>query len=197
MHTTTHTDPAEILIVSGLPRSGTSLMMRMLDAAGVPPLTDGQRRPDDDNPLGYYEFEAVKRLRHDSSWLDAAAGKAVKVIHILLPDLPSTRRYRVLFMRRDMDEVVASQRKMLERLGRSGAALSTDALKAQFETQLRAVDAWVDSRPNIARLDVSYNDLLREPGPVVTRTASFIGRPDREREMLAAIDSGLYRNRKR
>src|SRR5688572_8703668 len=112
-----------ITVVSGLPRSGTSLMMQMLQAGGMPVLTDGERSADESNPRGYLELEAVKRTRSDAGWIAEAVGKAVKVIHLQLRDLPSSHQYRVIFMRRDLNEVVASQQSMLDRIGRKGAGL--------------------------------------------------------------------------
>ena len=107
-----------VTVVSGAPRSGTSMMMRMLAVGGIAPLTDGVRVPDTDNPHGYYEYEPVKRTKADDSWLGQAAGRAVKMVHLLLRDLPADRSYRVILMRRDLTEMVTSQRRMLERLGR-------------------------------------------------------------------------------
>ena len=103
----------EIVVVSGLPRSGTSMMMKMLEAGGLTPLTDGQREADEDNLGGYYEFEQVKKMAQDSGWLEEARGKVVKVISRLLYDLPKTYHYRVIFMQRHLDEVLASQQQML------------------------------------------------------------------------------------
>ena len=117
-----------VTVVSGLPRSGTSLMMQMLAAGGVELLIDQIRRADADNPRGYFELEAVKRTRQDASWLDDAAGKAVKVIHLLLRDLPDDREYRVVMMSRDLDEVLASQQAMLARSGKKGANLPPERL---------------------------------------------------------------------
>ena len=170
-------------------------MMRMLEAAGLPPMTDGARTADEDNPLGYYELEAVKQLKRDASWLAGAGGKVIKVIHLLLLDLPTTHRYRVVFMQRDLDEVVASQRKMLERAGRSGGSLSPDALKAAYRAQMGRVDTFLASHPAFSRIDVSYNTLVKAPGPVVDELTRFLGLRGKEPAMLAAIDPGLYRNR--
>src|SRR5262245_40494991 len=108
----------EIIIVSGLPRSGTSLMMQLLDAGGVEVVTDGVRAADPDNPRGYYEFEKVKQVKRDASWLPGVRGKAVKMVSQLLLDLPPTERYRVVFMERDLAETIDSQERMLQRLGR-------------------------------------------------------------------------------
>src|SRR5215212_2341111 len=121
-----------VTIVTGLPRSGTSMMMQMLAAGGMPVLAAAVRAPDADNPRGYLEFEAAKRTARDAAWVAGAAGKAVKLVHLLLPDLPQEHEYRVLFMRRDMDEVLASQRAMLARLRRTGADLSPERLADLF-----------------------------------------------------------------
>src|SRR5436190_8775031 len=112
---------AEIIVVSGLPRSGTSLMMQLLDAGGVEVVTDNLRSADADNPRGYYEFEKVKQVKRDASWLPGVRGKAVKMVSQLLLDLPPTERYRVVFMERDFEEMLDSQERMLRRLGRSAA----------------------------------------------------------------------------
>src|SRR5438876_12209503 len=112
---------AEIIIVSGLPRSGTSLMMQMLDSGGVEVVTDHVRAADTDNPRGYHEFEKVKRIKQDASWLPLTRGKALKMVSQLLYDLPPGENYRIIFMERDLDEVLRSQEKMLERLNRPAA----------------------------------------------------------------------------
>lgn len=172
------------------------MMMRMIVEAGIPPLTDRQREADEDNPLGYFELEAVKATKVDSSWLAAAPGKVVKVIHLLLRDLPSTYSYRIVMMHRDLDEVVASQKKMLERSGRAGAAMSADALKRVFATQLDGVRRWVGSQPNFACLDVHYHQVIADPLAQATRVAEFIGRPEQAQAMSAGVQGSLYRNRK-
>src|SRR5713101_3371282 len=112
---------SEIIIVSGLPRSGTSLMMQMLENGGVEIVTDNIRAADTDNPRGYYEFEKVKKIKQDASWLPATRGKAFKMVSQLLYDLPTSEQYRIIFMERDLEEVLLSQEKMLQRLGRNAA----------------------------------------------------------------------------
>jgi hypothetical protein len=185
-----------VVVVSGLPRSGTSMMMRMLQAGGVPPLTDSQRGADEDNPLGYFELEAVKATRRDPSWLTDAPGKAVKLIHILLQDLPGGHEYRVLMMRRDLDEVVASQAKMLERSAKA-PAMPADALKRVYQAQLAAAERWMDARPWFLRLDVSYNRVLAEPLEEAARVEDFLGlSAGTAARMAAAVDPTLYRNRR-
>jgi hypothetical protein len=186
----------EVVVVSGLPRSGTSMMMRMLQAGGVPPLTDAQRGADEDNPLGYFELEAVKGTRRDASWLAAAGGKAVKLIHVLLQDLPAGPEYRVLVMRRDLDEVLASQATMLARLGKS-PTMAPEALKRVYRSQLAEAERWMDARPGFRRMDVSYNGVLADPLPECRRVAGFLGLGEAAAErMAAAVDPSLYRNRR-
>lgn len=189
------TPAPDIVIVSGLPRSGTSMMMRMIEAGGIPALTDGLRHADPDNPLGYYEYEPVKRTREDPSWVPGARGRVVKMVHLLLRDLPAGEHYRVVMMHRDLDEVLASQRKMLERSGRPGAALAPDALKRVFAAQMESVGQWLTAQPNISRLDVSYNDILARPAEQAARVAAFLGLAAAE-PMAAAVDASLYRNRR-
>lgn len=183
----------EIVIVSGLPRSGTSLMMQMLDRAGIPAVTDEIRTADTDNPRGYFEFERVKRTKEDPSWLRNARGKAVKMVSSLLYDLPATESYRILFMQRDIDEVLQSQEKMLRRLGRTGAP--PDQLKASFGIHLERLYAWLPQQGHMLVLNVSYNRLMHDPQAEVHKVSQFLeGRAPVE-PMLQAIDPELYRNR--
>jgi hypothetical protein len=172
------------------------MMMRMIAAAGVTPLTDSARAPDEDNPLGYFELEAVKKTRQDAAWLADAPGKVVKVVHILLKDLPPTYVYRVVMMHRDLDEVVASQRRMLDRSGRAGATMPAETLKKVFATQLEAARKWTASQPNCSCLDVRYDEVIAGPAGQAARVAEFIGRPERAADMAAAVQESLYRNRK-
>ena len=169
------------------------MMMRMVAAAGIPPLTDGLRTADEDNPHGYFELEAAKRTRVDPSWLHEAPGKVVKLVHLLLRDLPDGHAYRLIMMHRDLDEVLASQTKMLERGGKRPA--DADALKRVYTSQLNAVNEWVAARANFDRLDVNYADVLRDPLGQAGRIAAFIGRPGMAGAMATAVDDRLYRNR--
>lgn len=192
-------DPAapsdgEIIIVSGLPRSGTSLMMQMFAAAGVEPVTDRCRAADADNPRGYFELEAVKRLKQESAWLADARGKAVKVVSQLLFDLPATERYRIVFMERDLDEVLASQETMLARLGRPAAP--RERMRAAFQAHLRQVNAWLEQQPHIALLRVPYPALITDPQHMAREISQFLGGTVDASAMAAAIDPSLYRNRK-
>lgn len=193
----TDSPDAVVTVVSGLPRSGTSLMMQMLDAGGLPALRDEIRTADEDNPRGYYEFERVKQVKSDKAWLEDARGKVVKMIHALITDLPDGYRYRVIFMRRDLDEILASQTKMLTRHGKSGAALAPDKLKGVYLQQIQRVMSWMGERPHFEVLEVSYNDLVADPEGEAAKIASFLGgRVDAEK-MVGAVDPELYRNRQK
>jgi Sulfotransferase family len=184
-----------ITIVSGLPRSGTSLMMQMLAAGGMPVLTDQIRTPDEDNPRGYLEFERVKQIKQDNSWLVDATGKAVKMVHLLLLDLPTDRDYRVIFMRRRLEEVLASQRKMLTRSGKPGASVPDQVLMKTFEQQVAKVMQWLAQQPTFRTHEVWYHELIANPAPGARAINTFLGGVLDERAMCAAIDPGLYRNR--
>ncbi len=184
-----------ITIVSGLPRTGTSLMMQMIHAGGIPALTDKVRASDQDNPRGYFELEAVKRTRKDVSWLAQARGHVVKMVHLLLYDLPSDHQYRVVFMRRDLREVVRSQGIMLERRGTDGARLTDEQLIRAYEGQLAKIERWLDEQPNFQVHLVSYNTLMSDPPPAVAAINAFLGGGLDGEAMLASIDRSLYRQR--
>lgn len=184
-----------VVVVSGLPRSGTSLAMQLLAAGGLPVLSDGERAADSDNPRGYLELERVKSLRTDKAWLDEAAGKAVKVIHLLLLELPADRSYKVVFMEREIDEVLRSQTTMLARLGKQGASLPRERLKEVMGQQLHQVNAWLGGNPCFDVLRVSYRALIEEPEAQVDRIAAFVGQPLDRAAMIRAVDPSLYRNR--
>lgn len=185
-----------ITVVSGLPRSGTSMMMRMLEAGGVPALTDNVRKADADNPNGYYEFEPVKRLRSDTSWLEGAYGKAVKMVYLLLYDLPPGHEYRVVFMRRKLEEVIASQEVMLRRQGKQEDLGDDQKLMGLFRDQLARLDAWVRRQPNFKLLYVDYNELMEHPEAGVEEVNSFLGRRLRTDRAAQVLDRSLYRQRR-
>ena len=184
-----------ITIVSGLPRSGTSMMMQVIEAGGVPALTDNLRTRDEDNPQGYYEFEPVKKTKEDPSWVPGARGKVVKMVYRLLYDLPDDQEYRVIFMRRNIDEVLASQKIMLQRSGKQGAAISDERLKELFVGELEKFEHWIATRKNFSILSVDYSDMVASPGTQCKRINEFLGGVlDCERS-AAAVDPSLYRNR--
>ena len=186
-----------ITVVSGLPRSGTSMMMKMLEAGGLPPLTDNLRTADEDNPKGYYEFERVKQLpKGDVAWLPEAQGKVVKVIAALLPYLPGTYRYRVIFMQRAMAEILASQRQMLIRRGEDPDKIGDDMMAKLFEKHLRQVNDWVGQQPNVERLDVNYNDMLKNPRPFIERINALLDSQLNTEKMEQVVDPSLHRQRK-
>src|SRR5215468_814347 len=143
---------SEIIIVSGLPRSGTSLMMQMLDGGGVEVVTDHVRTADTDNPRGYYEYERVKKIKQDASWLPATRGKSFKMVSQLLYDLPPSETYRIIFMERDLDETLLSQEKMLQRLGQS--VRPREAMKRAFTMHLERLHEWLNRQPNMTVLCV-------------------------------------------
>ena len=185
-----------VTVVSGLPRSGTSVMMQMLHAGGLPAVTDQLRAPDEDNPRGYFEFERVKQVKSDKAWVPEARGKAVKVVHMLLYELPPECEYRVLFMRRNLEEVVASQRVMLQRQGKQGAALADAQLIRIFEDQVTRVLKWLGEQPNFQAQEVIYPELIADPRATAERVNQFLGGGLDTGAMAAAVDASLYRNRR-
>jgi Sulfotransferase domain len=183
-----------ITVVSGLPRSGTSMMMRMLDRGGMPILTDAVRTADDDNPLGYYEFEPVKRLAKDTSWLPGAYNKAVKIIYVFLYNLPREHRYKVLFMKRDLDEVVASQKVMLRRR-QEGDRMGDRELIDSYEEQLQRLDRWVRHQTNFTIHYLDYSEVLSQPTKAALDINRFLGLNLDTGAMIQSVDPSLHRNR--
>lgn len=186
---------SRITIVSGLPRCGTSMMMKMLEAGGLEPVTDRERKADVDNPLGYYEFELVKRIAEDASWLPDVQGKAVKMVSALLKHLPQEFEYDILLMKRDMDEMLASQAKMLERLGTGGQPVDDQVLANLFEKQMQEVEQWVVTQPNMRSLAVRYNDVVTDADGQTRRIASFLDVPLDSEAMAGIVAPDLHRNR--
>ncbi len=196
-----------ITVVSGLPRSGTSMMMQMLEAGGLEIASDAKRVADADNPRGYYEYEAVKRLRTEGAFLAGIRGRAIKIVAPLLPSLPSDHDYRVVFMERDLDEILASQRKMLSRLATRPAAAEADrageaALKQAFARQLRQVKIWLGQRENVRTCFVAHERALADPGATAARVAEFLrntgpaaGPAPIPEAMAGIVDPRLYRQR--
>lgn len=185
-----------VVIVSGLPRSGTSMLMKMLEAGGLPVLTDQVRAADEDNPKGYYEFERVKQLdKGDHAWLPEAQGKAVKVISALLEHLPPDYTYRVIFVERRMEEVLASQKKMLERRGEPTDRVSDEEMARLFAKHVQRVKLWLAAQPNFSVLYVDYNRMLADPWPYVQQINRFLDGWLDEARMVEVVDPKLYRNR--
>ncbi|MEP7116972.1 MAG: sulfotransferase [Acidobacteriota bacterium] len=186
-----------IVVVSGLPRSGTSMMMRMLEAGGVAPLHDGIRAADASNPKGYFEFEPVKGLDQDGdlTWLPAARGKAVKIISLLLTWLPEDYNYQVIFMHRHPDEIIASQQAMLTARGEPVGAGDAARSRAVFTSHLAQVERFMAARPCFQTLPVTYRDAIDAPDAVAARVAAFLGRSLDTAAMARAVERQLYRNR--
>ena len=187
-----------IVVVSGLPRSGTSMAMKMLDAGGLPTLTDGIRTADDSNPKGYYEFERVKTLdkNGDAAWLADARGKAVKIISFLLPFLPETFDYQVVFMDRDLDEVLASQNKMLAARGEPADAADDPHMRQAYQQHLEKVNRFLRNRKCFSTLRLGYKAVIDNPADEARRLNQFLGGRLNVERMTAVADRKLYRNRK-
>jgi hypothetical protein len=187
-----------IVVVTGLPRSGTSLMMQMLKAGGMDVVTDGVRAPDDSNPRGYFELEAVKDLDQGaaSGWLDDARGKAVKIVSPLLSSLPDTYNYRVILMQRDLDEVIASQNKMLAARGAPQEDGDNERVKRRYQTMCADTLRIVRRRRCFATLVVDHADAIAHPEETARRVNQFVGGRLDERRMAETRDPALYRNRR-
>jgi hypothetical protein len=187
--------PAVITIVSGLPRSGTSMMMKILEAGGLQIFTDNLRLADEDNPKGYYELEQVKALKDgDDAWLNDAPGKVVKIISSLLEYLPTAYKYKIVFMRREIPEILASQKQMLVRRGESSDG-DDQKMAEMFQEHLKRVRVWLANQPNMDVLYVDYNVLMADPAPEIKAVAEFLSLIDHLDAMLAVPDKKLYRQK--
>ncbi|HLJ46423.1 MAG TPA: sulfotransferase domain-containing protein [Bryobacteraceae bacterium] len=184
-----------VVIVSGMPRSGTSLMMQMLNAGGIAPLTDGIRKSDEHNPHGYLEYEPVKRLAYDSSWVPDARGKALKVIYRLLPHLPPEVDYRVILMDRDIEQVFESQRDMLRTRGDAAADQHKDRIIKALAAEIEDTKEWLSEQPNVRVLAVPYASLVRDPAFWSQMVTHFLDGGLNERAMAAMVVPSLYRHR--
>ena len=187
----------EVVVVSGLPRSGTSMVMGMLEAGGMSILTDRVRQADEDNPQGYFEFEKVKELdaTNDKSWIRDARGKAVKVISHLLKELPDDNFYRIIFARRNLEEVIASQNIMLDRQAAPNPVDDAKAIKL-YRKHLVNVRFLVRRKPNLEMLELAYSDTLSDPESAAECISKFLGGKLDQEKMAAIVDKRLYRNRK-
>lgn len=187
-----------ITIVSGLPRSGTSMMMAMLKAGGMDLVVDDLRKADEDNPKGYFELESVKMLEEDSSWLENSENKAVKVISMLLYQLPKEFNYQIVFMQRLLDEVLASQKKMLERRGEPLPDKAMDlVMKNKFDVHLRKIHAFIETQENMKAIYVRYREIINHPAENARKINLFLGGGLDTQKMAGIVDSTLYRQRKK
>jgi hypothetical protein len=188
------------VLVSGLPRSGTSLMMQLLEAGGMPLMTDGERVADVDNPRGYYEWEAIKQIGKRPELLDdqAVKGRAIKCISMLLPRMPLQHNYKVIFMTRPIEEVVASQQQMVNRLGTKGAELDPEQLQRGLTAHREETLLWLATAPHMKFIEIDYPALVRDPQSIVSRLVQFLGAKQLPNEtvMAAVVDPSLY-HRKR
>lgn len=184
-----------INIVSGLPRSGTSLMMQMLAAGGMPILSDGERVADTDNPRGYCEWERIKQLPKEPACINEAEGKAVKVISQLLFALPAGNQYQIIFMERPLPEVVASQAEMIRRRGTSGAPLAEAALIAGLRAHLNQVNAWLAQKRDIPVSRLEYHSVLHDPKGAAAKVQDFLRMALDVEAMARQVDPSLYRQR--
>jgi hypothetical protein len=184
-----------IVVVSGLPRSGTSLMMQMLQAGGMPLLIDDLRAADADNPNGYWEYEPVKRLSQDNSWIPKAEGKAVKVVSALLQYLPPQHTYKIIFMRRPLQEVLASQAVMLEQRGEQGGEADDQTLGTVFAQHLDRIEHWLATQKHMTVLYVNYHETIAAPEATAARVAQFLGLPLAIDAMARVVDPRLHRQR--
>ncbi len=184
-----------ITIVSGLPRSGTSMLMKMLEAGGMEILTDNLRMADEDNPKGYYEFEAVKQLEKNQEWLPDAQGKVVKIISQLLKQLPPRYEYKVIFMRRKMEEILASQKQMLLRRGAPTDAVSDETIAELFKKHLTQIEAWLAEQSNFEVLYIHYSEALEKPAEAAEQINEFLGGSLDIERMKSVVDTSLHRQR--
>ncbi len=185
-----------VIIVSGLPRSGTSMMMKMLDATGVAPMTDGERVADVDNPKGYFEYERVKDLEKetDKSYVAQGRGKVLKVISFLLPFLPDDNQYRVIFMRRDLDEVLKSQGKMIDRLVGQDST-DDEVVKEAYRNDIIRSRLFCRKKDNFEMIEVHYKTTVNDPETTARQVNEFLGGTLDVRKMAQVVDPDLYRNR--
>jgi len=186
-----------LVLVSGLPRSGTSMLMQMLEKGGMPIVTDKIRTPDEDNPKGYHEFERIKEIDKttDKSWLKNYRGQVIKTISFLLQDLPLDLNYQVLFMRRNIEEVLRSQNKMLERNGTGSMLVPDEKMRRNYEFHLKKVYYRLNRTPNFQVLYLDYPAVVEDPLREARRIDAFLGRRLDVEAMASAVESGLYRNR--
>src|SRR4029453_11684753 len=186
-----------VIVVSGLPRSGTSMMMRMLEAGGIAPFTDGGRAAAGDNPEGYYGFGRVRDLENDpdKTWVAGARGRALKVISFLLRHLPHDNAYRIVYMRRHLDEVLRSQDKMLDRLGNPAPGADREAMKEAYRNDIVAARLYARRQPFMEMIEIDYRETVDDPAPTARAANASLGGQLDEAAMAGAVKESLYRNR--
>ncbi|MHB2154977.1 sulfotransferase domain-containing protein [Calditrichota bacterium GD2] len=183
-----------IIVVSGLPRSGTSLMMQILQAAGVPLLVDNVRQSDVNNPRGYFEYQAVKNLKNDNQWLKYAKGKAVKIISHLLYHLPAEFQYKVIFMNRNLDEIIASQNRMLKNVGKV-SEIDDDTLKRHYAAHLFDISRWLTHQKNVQVRQINFHHLFEKPQTELAILSDFLNIAFNTEQIQQVIQPELYRTK--
>jgi len=184
-----------VTVVAGLPRSGTSMMMQMIHAGGLPVMSDENRPADVDNPRGYLEYAPAKRLHLDASWLGEARGKALKVVAQLVPHLSRNHEYRILLIQRDLNEVMASQRVMLDRIAQGEAARSPETLRREYSRQMRRLRVWLERQPNVRTLLLGYHEVLKDSRGTAESISRFLEMPLDVAAMSNAVDHSLQRQK--
>lgn len=184
-----------IFIVSGLPRCGTSMMMQMLEAGGIPVITDHIRKADEDNPRGYFEFEKVKKIKEDSSWLDDCHGKVFKMVSALLYYLPNNKEYKIVFMKRKMDEMLASQNTMLRRKGQGDSVVSDEEMAKKLDKHLLKIKTWLAQQKNFNVIYINYNSVIENALTNATNVALFFNLPIDIAKMVQVVETSLYRQK--
>jgi len=184
---------SSIVIVSGMPRSGTSMLMKALKDGGLEPLTDGVRTPNEDNPNGYFEYEPVKNLKNDNSWMKDAIGKSVKIIYKHLNLLPTDYQYKIIFVERNIDEIISSQKKMLINMGKKNT-FSNQVLKIVFEKEIQKTKQWL-LKNKFEVLYVWYNLILSDPKKQMERVKNFVESDVDLDKMVSTVDPKLYRTK--
>jgi sulfotransferase family protein len=183
----------DIIVVTGLPRSGTSLMMQILQSIGIEPFTDNQRLPNGSNPKGYFEHELVKTIEHDSSWIEDVKGKAIKIVSPLLIYLPSNYKYKIFFMDRNYDEIIQSQERMIAESNISNSGIEPEILKQIFIKDLEHACNWIREQPNCESLEISHSKLLKNPKSEIDKICDFLELIVDLDNAIKVIDKKLYR----
>ncbi|KJR41107.1 type I phosphodiesterase/nucleotide pyrophosphatase [Candidatus Magnetoovum chiemensis] len=172
------------------------MMMRMLEHGSIPVTKDNTRQADADNPKGYYEYEQVKKIKENAAWLDEQYGKAFKMVSLLLFDLPSKHKYKVIFMQRNMDEILASQKTMLVRKGVSIEKINNEDLSQKYRDHLNKVYRWLEQNSSIETLFVNYNDIVQNAQAEIDKINRFLGGRLNTEKMAEAVDKSLYRHKR-
>ena len=171
------------------------MMMQMLEAGGMAIVTDHIKKPDEDNPRGYYEYEKVKEIREDASWLKNCNGKVIKMVSALLYYLPKGKKYKVIFMVRDMEEMFESQEAMLQRLGGEGVDINYEEMIEKLEKHLLDVKDWVARQRNIEVTYIDYNEVIQNPQRKASLVSQFLKGQVNVEKMSTVVDKSLYRKR--